>query len=54
MSVTKTSLCLEIKMLKFLLWLSGLTTQHSVCEDAGLIPGFTLSVKDLGLLTLMA
>ena len=25
--------------LEFLLWLSGLRTQHHVCEDAGSIPG---------------
>ena len=30
--------------MEFLLWLSGL--RHSVCEDAGLIPGLTQWVKD--------
>ena len=31
------------------LWLSGIRTQHSLCEDAGLIPGLTQGVKDLAL-----
>ena len=31
---------------EFLLWLSGLRTQHSVHEDTGLIPGLTQWVKD--------
>ena len=31
---------------EFLLWLSGLRTQHSVFEDAGWIHGLTLWVKD--------
>ena len=30
----------------FLLWLSGLRTQCFLCEDVGLIPGFTRWVKD--------
>ena len=34
---------------EFLLWLRGLRTQHSVCEDVGLIPCFTQWVKDLAL-----
>ena len=34
-------------LLEFPLWLSGLRTQHSVCEDAGSIHGLTLWVKDL-------
>ena len=35
---------------EFLLWLSGLRTQHCLCEDAGSIPGLTQCVKDLVLL----
>ena len=31
---------------EFLLWLSGLKTQHSAPEDAGLIPGLSHWVKD--------
>ena len=34
------------KNLEFLLWLSGLRTCHSVCEDVGLIPGLAQWVKD--------
>ena len=34
---------------EFPLWLIGLRTQHSVCEDAGLIPGLTEWVKELAL-----
>ena len=33
--------------MEFLLWLSRLRTQHSVCEDVGSIPGLTQWVKDL-------
>ena len=33
-----------------LMWLSRLRTQHSTCEDVGLIPGLTPWVKDLLLL----
>jgi len=32
-----------------LLWLSKLRTQHSVCEDAGLIPDLAQGVKNLAL-----
>ena len=35
---------------ELLLWLSGLRTQHSVCEDSGLIPGLTQGVKNPALL----
>ena len=31
---------------EFLWWLSGLRTQHSVCEDEGSIPSLTQWVKD--------
>ena len=37
-------------MLEFLLWLSGLRTQHDLYEDVGLIPGLTQWVEDLALL----
>ena len=35
--------------LEFPLFLTGLRNQHSVCEDAGLIPGLTQWDKDLPL-----
>ena len=34
---------------EFPLWLSGLRTWHSVCEDVGLILGLAQCVKDSGL-----
>ena len=34
---------------KFWLWLFGLRTQHSVCEDVASIPGLTQWFKDLAL-----
>ena len=39
-----------MKSEEFQLWLSGLRTQHSVCEDADLILGLAQWVKDLALL----
>ena len=33
------------KWREFLLWLKGLRTQHSVGEDAGLIPGLAQCIK---------
>ena len=39
---------------EFPLWLSGLRTQHSVCEDADLIPGLAQWVKDQVLLQAVA
>ena len=35
-----------MNFLEFLLWLSRLRTQHSVCKDSGLIPGLAQWVKD--------
>lgn len=40
----------EIGPLEFPLWLSGLRTQHCLCEDVGSVPGLDLWVKDLMLL----
>ena len=37
-------------IMEFPSWLSGLRTQYSVCEDAGLIPGLIQWIKDLELL----
>ena len=37
------------KAMELLLWLSGLRTQHGVCEDAGSIPDLAQGVKDLAL-----
>ena len=34
-------------LMKFLLWLSGLRTQYSVCKDTDSIPGLAQWVKDL-------
>ena len=39
---------------EFPLWPSGLRTQHSVCEDAGLIPGLAQCIKDLALPQIVA
>ena len=39
---------------QFLLWLNGLRTQHSACENAGLITGLTQWVKDLVFLQAVA
>ena len=35
------------RLWEFLLWLSGLRTQHSVPKDVGSIPGLTQWVRDL-------
>ena len=52
--------CLEVLILSLLigqklkkefpLWLRGLRSQHSVCENTGSIPGFAPGVKDTALL----
>ena len=39
---------------EFPLWLSRLRNGHSVCEDAGWIPGLSRWVKDLALLQAVA
>ena len=36
--------------LEFPLWLRGLSTWHSICEDVGLIPDLTQWIKDPALL----
>ena len=41
---------MERELEEFPLWLDGLRIQHSVLEDAGLIPGLAHWVKDLLLL----
>ena len=45
---------LKFPLLEFLLWLSGLRTQHSVHTDAGLIPGLAQWDKNLALLQTVA
>ena len=37
---------LKIPVQEFLLWLSGLRTQHNIHEDVVLIPGLSQWVKD--------
>ena len=39
---------------EFPLWVSGFRTRHSVCEDAGSIPGLAPWVKDAVLLQTVA
>ena len=36
----------KMQDLEFPLWLSGLRTQHCLCEDTGSVPGLTQQVKD--------
>ena len=36
------------------LWLSGLRTQHCLCEDVGPIPGLVQGIKDAELLQAVA
>ena len=43
-------LIMKTHILEFLLWLSGLRTQHSVHKDADSIPGLTQWFKDPALL----
>ena len=40
---------LKAQIVEFPLWLSGLRTRHSVCEDAVSIFGLAQQVKDSGL-----
>ena len=40
---------LKTPEVEFPLWLSGLRTQHSVCENVGSIPGLDRWVKDSAL-----
>ena len=47
--VTSGLLSLRGTVVEFLLWLSGLRTQRSVCEDVGSILGLTQWVKGLAL-----
>ena len=44
--ITNAKPFLKILLKEFSLWLRGLRTQHSVCEDVGSIPGLAQWVND--------